>query len=307
MKPWERYRIRSDSRREMEGVYHVAHVPAAKRIVEDRRVKANLVSDRSILKGSGTSVTWLSANTWAQGPMYGTVAFAFAWDDIIRDRKFFWVEAITDYSPTAFRILISDRDDPPEGALPYDPRHDDGPLRLVDREWSWAGHLTSEFMLEDDIALRTSERLAFERHHPSHCNLHGSSCEELRQQDPEPVTAGKLLAHTLARDARVIDRLWKPTSQSQRLQPLETGYDGLYDALIFENDIGFAGALTRGASCLAAMYGALALYDAGQLADAHELLATILGEDRCKTALIAVVRAHFRDPLWTPRLSRGRR
>jgi hypothetical protein len=300
MKPWERYRIRSDSRGEMEGVYHVAHVPAAKRIVEDRRVKANLVSDRSILKGSGTSVTWLSANTWAQGPMYGTVAFAFAWDDIIRDRKFFWVEAITDYSPTAFRILISDRGNPPEGALPYDPRQDDGPLRLVDREWSWAGHLTSEFMLEDDIALRKSERLAFERHHPSHCNLHGSSCEELRQQDPEPVTAGKLLAHTLTRDAHVIDRLWKPTSQSQRWQPLETGYDGLYDALIFENDRGFGGALTNGASCFSAVCGALALYDAGQLDDARELLATISDQRRCETALVAVVRRHFSDPDWTP-------
>jgi hypothetical protein len=55
------------------------------------------------------------------------------------------------------------------------------------------------------------------------------------------------------------------------------------------------------------MYGALALYDAGQLGDAHELLATISDEDRCETALIAVVRAHFRDPAWTPRLSRGRR
>ncbi|OAF18783.1 hypothetical protein [Bradyrhizobium neotropicale] len=164
---------------------------------------------------------------------------------------------------------------PPEGALLYERRYDDGPLRFADREWSWAGHLTSEFMLEVDIPLRKSERPAFERHHPSHCNLHGSSCEELRQRDPEPVTAGKLLAQALARDAHAIDRLWKPASQSQLRATLETGYDGLYDALIFENDIGFAGALTRGASCLAAMYRALALYDAGQLGDAHELLATI--------------------------------
>jgi hypothetical protein len=52
------------------------------------------------------------------------------------------------------------------------------------------------------------------------------------------VTAGKLLAHTLVRDAHVINRLWKTTSQSQRWHPLETGYDGLYHALI-ENDWGF--------------------------------------------------------------------
>ncbi len=306
-KPWETYRIRSGSRREMEGVYHVAHVSSAKRIVEDRKVKANPVGDRSILKGLGTGVSWLSANTWVRGPMYGTVGFEFAWDDVIRDRKFFWIEAITDYTPTAFRILISDRDDPPEGGLRYDPRRDDGPLRFVDGEWSWAGHLTSEFMLEDDIALRRSERLTFERHNPEHCNLHGPSCEELRRQDPEQVTAGKLLAHALARDIHAIDGLWKPAAQSQLRAPLETGYEGLYDALIFENDIGFAGALRIGASCLAAMYGALALYDAGQLGDAHELLATISDEKRCETALIAVVRAHFRDPRWLPRLGRGRR
>jgi hypothetical protein len=305
MKPWETYRIRSGNRCRLEGVHHVAHVPTAKRIVEDREVRANVVSDRSILKASGTSVSWLSANTWVNGSMYGTVAFAFPWDYVIRDRKFFWVEAITSYKPMAFRILITDRD-PADGVLRYDPQRDDGPLRLVDGEWFWAGDLTSEFMLEDDIPLRRSERLSFERHHHRYCNLHGSSCEALREQDPEPVTAGRLLAHALARDAHVIDKLWKPASQSELRAPLETGYDGLYDALIFGNDIGFAGALTRGASCLAAMYGALALYDAGQLADAHELLATILGEHRCKTALIAVVRAHFRDPLWTPRLGRGR-
>lgn len=75
----------------LETVHHVVHVPAARRILEDGKLRAGLVYDESRLKKSRTSVTWLSANSWGQGSIYGNVQFSFAWSDLIGERHFYWV------------------------------------------------------------------------------------------------------------------------------------------------------------------------------------------------------------------------
>lgn len=63
---------------ELTTVRHVVHVPFARRIVEDGRIKAGLVYDESRLNKSRISVAWVSANTWGPGSIYGTVEFQFA-------------------------------------------------------------------------------------------------------------------------------------------------------------------------------------------------------------------------------------
>jgi len=44
------------------------------------------------------------------GIIYGNVQFAFPWRNQIRRRHCYWVEAMTAYSPKAYRILLTDRD-----------------------------------------------------------------------------------------------------------------------------------------------------------------------------------------------------
>src|SRR5712691_9415636 len=102
MSEWEHYRIRlpkgsgwqAGDGRVLETVYHVVHVPDARRILEDGRLKAGPVYDESRLKKSRMCVTWLSANTWAPGSIYGNVQFAFPWSQQIIGRRFYWVEAM---------------------------------------------------------------------------------------------------------------------------------------------------------------------------------------------------------------------
>src|SRR5437667_11084474 len=48
----------------LETVYHVAHVPGARRILEDGPLRAGIVYDESKFRKSRVVVTWLSANSW---------------------------------------------------------------------------------------------------------------------------------------------------------------------------------------------------------------------------------------------------
>jgi hypothetical protein len=121
MPDWDQYRIRRGEEVEMTTVRHIAQLPTATRIIEDDRIKSGLIYDQSVLNRSRISVVWLSANTWANGSMYGTIAFGFPWADIVDGQNIYWAEAITEYNPTAFRFLLSKRDVTSRHVQPYDP------------------------------------------------------------------------------------------------------------------------------------------------------------------------------------------
>jgi hypothetical protein len=299
MPDWDKYRIRRSEEVEIETVRHIAHISTAKRIIEDGRIKSGLIYDQSVLNRSRISVAWLSANTWANGSMYGTVAFEFAWSDIIKDQNIYWVEAITDYNPTAFRLLLSKRDVPSRHVQRYDPERDDGPLRLRDGKWFRAGHLTSEFMVEEDVSLDRSTALHFVNHHPRYCSLNGGGCEDIRRPPPPQKSAARTLAHVLAHDHHGIDRLWKPPGVRAVFTPLETGFSGLWLELT-RRKAEFGGALQRPDSCDSALMGALALYTLGQEDEARALLSLIKSEKHFERALLKAVRRHFGVPRWKP-------
>jgi hypothetical protein len=181
---WLRYRIRiphSTRRHPRDGlvldtVHHVAHVPMARRILEDGRVRAGLVYDESRLNQSRKCVAWASANTWAEGSLYGNVQFTFAWLDILKARQIYWVEEMPDYRPSAYRLLLTDRNlGASRNVIPYDPATDKGPLRERDGVWYWNGTYTSEFMIESDLPLRRCTSVSFIKHKRNICRLHGSS------------------------------------------------------------------------------------------------------------------------------------
>lgn len=299
MQEWEKYKIEKWNEREFDRVYHVAHLPSAKRIVEDGRIKSGLIYDQSLLNRSRISVAWLSANTWGNGSLYGTVSFAFPWSDIIKGQKIFWVEAITDYNPTAFRFLLSKRDAPSKHVQPYDPERDDGPLRLKDGKWFRAGNLTSEFMVEEDLSLDRSVELDFVSHHPKYCNLHGGACEELRRQTSRLKTAARMLAHTLAHADHSVDELWKPPGQKPVFTPLEEGHSGLLWELAGPK-AEFGGPLGSPESCGRAVMGALALYDNNRTSEARPLLTLLKSESHLRRALLKSIRRHFGDARWKP-------
>jgi hypothetical protein len=118
----------------LETVYHVVHVPVARRIL-DGHLRAGLIYDESRLQKSRICVTWLSANTWVFGSIYGNVQFAFPWNKQIRKRCY-WVEAMTRYNPHAYRILLTDRDlSGSKHAREYDPESSKGPLRIRAGKW----------------------------------------------------------------------------------------------------------------------------------------------------------------------------
>lgn len=281
----------------MTAVRHIAHVPTAKRIIDDGRIKSGLIYDKSLLNRSRISVVWLSANTWANGSMYGTVAFEFPWADIIEGQKIYWVEVITEYNPTAFRFLLSKRDVTSRHVQLYDPTRDDGPLRFHDGKWFRAGNLTSEFMFEEDISLDRSTELDFVSHHPRYCSLNGGACEEIRRPPPQQKTAARMLAHVLAQDHHGIDRLWKPPGVRPVSTPLETGYSGLWLDLTKAE---FGGALRRPESCGSAVMGALALYSLNKIDEARNLLSLIASESHFERAQLKAVRRHFRERRWKP-------
>jgi hypothetical protein len=58
MKEWEKYKIKGDLAKagaELNTVRHIVHVPTARRIIEDRKIKAGLVYDESRLNRSSGS------------------------------------------------------------------------------------------------------------------------------------------------------------------------------------------------------------------------------------------------------------
>jgi hypothetical protein len=283
---------------ELTTVRHVAHVSAARRIVEDRKVKAGLVYDASRLNKSRISVAWVSANTWGPGSIYGTVEFQFPWTNLILGRKIYWVEAMLNYNPSAYRLLLSNRDDLPVGPIkPYDPAKDEGPLRVKDGKYHWNGDFTSEFMIEDDLSLGLCTGLNFVNHHRQYCQASGPQCEDMRTQPSPQRTGGRMLSFVLGNGLHILDKHFNPSNTTSET-PLEIGYDGV--AAQLPANVNFDGVISADDQCRDVVSGSLALYGADQVDQARKLLALISSQDNFLNALKAIIREHFNDPDWEP-------
>jgi hypothetical protein len=281
---------------ELDTVRHIVHVPTARRILEDRKIEAGLVYDESRLNRSRISVSWVSANTWVSGSIYGTVELQFNWNTV-DGNKIYWVEAMEQYKPTAYRFLLTPRE-PRELEVgmvePYDPINDDGPLRQCGGKWYWNGNFTSEFMIDDDLLLREATGIDFVSHHGQFCRTFSSPRPDCKQEPSE--TGGRILAYLLAHKACVLDTHLKPT-ENQRNHLLDTAFLGLRTAL--SEGTPFGGALKLPRSCEKAVTGALALYAMDQQDSARHSLTLLTSADRLEDALLEIVRQHFAIPGWT--------
>lgn len=165
-------------------VSHTAHVQTALDIVRDGIFRSRLVYDESILNMHRLPVVWLSPNAWdVPGSRYGSVEFWFDWKKLIAETKFYWVEAITRYSPPAPRILITSMDRTNLPVVRYDPGDCDGPwaYNKSDDTHYRNGEYTLEFMYESDIRIDSVQKITFVKHSPKYCSIKREKpalCEE---------------------------------------------------------------------------------------------------------------------------------
>ena len=184
--PWQKFRVGKLSTQPnwtnpdcqpLTSVAHVAHVPVALRIVEDRTLRADLVFDKSKLNTQRIRVVWLSPNDWggAGGFRYGNIRFHFDWATLIAGKRVFWVESIA-YGIAACRILLTDVDY--TGTLDvYDPAVGDGPWWISPSgEHYWNGNYCLEIMVEDDLDLGTATQVDFVDHHEMRCSIDYRAC-----------------------------------------------------------------------------------------------------------------------------------
>jgi hypothetical protein len=159
-------------------VLHVTHIPNALAIISDGTMRPQLIDDESILNTRRLLVNWVSPNHWYYGYRYGNVAFELDWNQIVANKRTYWVEVI-DYNTKACRILITDKDytDDPQ-IVPYDPAAGDGP-------WWWNvsegvhyrnGEVCLEFMLEFDLSAAACRRISFVKHHDDYCCINAQHC-----------------------------------------------------------------------------------------------------------------------------------
>lgn len=183
---WEEYQAPDDSET-LDEVYHIAHVSDALRIVEDERIRSSLVWDQSKLTNTRTCVSWVSANWWNNGSLYGNVVFVIKWSKLVSGRKLYWVEDVKKYRPPAYRILVTDKDHSSSPLVQfYDPATAKGPV-VIRQDGTWSvntGGFTSEFLIDGDIPLEDCIGIRFINHNI--CPSRGPTCPDL---DTNPVLA----------------------------------------------------------------------------------------------------------------------
>ena len=275
---------------ELTEVHHVVHVPEARRILEDGRIKAGLVHDESRLKRSRLCVAWLSANTWAYGSIYGNVQFTFDWRDIVKSRRIYWVEAMESYSPSAYRLLLTDRDLTGFGCVKvYDPKTDNGPLKQKGGMWYWNGKYTSEFMIEDDLPLDMCTKIEFIKHHDKFCQHNGHSCPYLGAMPYQ--VSGTVMAFILGNSIHSVDSALSPDGKDR--YQIDSGITCIYMALGGDKSKRFTGEIKKSAPRQAILRGALTLYGSDQKTTAKELISLLTNRDVFEKALCELVIEHF--------------
>ena len=276
---------------ELREVHHVAHVSGARRIPEDGCIRSGLIYDESRLNKSRLCVSWVSANTWANGSIYGTVQFTFDWDTVLDDRNIYWVEVMTDYSPTAYRLLLTDRDlSKSKYVTPYDPAKDNGPLRRQKGKWYWNGEYTSEFMVEADLSLSDCTSLQFVKHHPNICRIRGSACTDKGATIDR--TGGRVLAFILGAGSHHADHALLNEDETDLHFWGRGAITGLWGALARKEEW-FSGGLKKGESRKAVLRGALSLYARDQREEARALSSLLSSQDVFETALAEIIAEHF--------------
>lgn len=165
-----------------EIVSHTSHVETALSILDKGEIRPYLVFDESKLNDQRILVSWLSPNYWSVGFRYGNIKFEFDFNQLIKGKRFYWVESIA-YKIPACRILVTDENH--DASLEkYDPKSKDGPWwhDITNDKHYFNGNYCLEFMFECSINLTNLKKIDFVDHHSHYCSIHRMSppcCSEL--------------------------------------------------------------------------------------------------------------------------------
>ncbi len=203
-KQWEKYAVNTtclegsgypSGARRLNAVSHVAHIETAIRILKDKKIKPGLVFDMSKLNKERILVSWASPNGWALGFRYGSVKFEFDFRRLARRKNYYWVEAITEYSPPACRILVTDQDRNGNPLLvEYNPETDNGPWHYDKKKKLdyFNENICLEFMFEAELDVTEISHFSFVKHHPSMCSIHRKDIQLCRERKWEDGHAGAI-------------------------------------------------------------------------------------------------------------------
>ena len=164
-------------------VYHITHLSASKYLLESQRIIPQLIQDKSKLNTERIKVIWLSPNEWYQGSLYGNIRFSYNFNNLIKNKKFYSVEVMSDYNPHACRILISSEEYNQHPLLsPYNPYNKyDGPWHIDSNGINfYHGDYNIEFMFDDELDIKEATMIDFVKHHPDYCNIFDNgTCKDL--------------------------------------------------------------------------------------------------------------------------------
>ena len=236
--PWSKYSTTVHDAITLDEVMHVAHIDTSLRILKDRKLKAGLVFDESRLNTQRILVNWVSPNRWNPGYRYGSVGFLFDFKSLVKRKYIYWVEAMTQYRPTACRFLLS-ANKYPDLKL-YDPRIDNGPL-LSDRakrEFKRKDDICMEIMVESDLPLANCKSIKFLKHHPSMCCINQDSCTEIGID--VNATSEKMIAYILSNNIELDTSLFTKRDNKGRVRS-GVFFAGVYEILRLASKVSYSG------------------------------------------------------------------
>lgn len=194
--------VGSQSCKELTKISHVTHIDYAYNILREKSIKKRFIYDESKLTKK-IEVVWLSCNDWgSNGYMYGTVRFSFDFRKLVGGKKFYWVEDISKYNPTACRILITSNDYP--NLEEYDIKEAKGPISYcaADDKYYWNGNYTLELMFDNNISIDENTKIDFVKHHSSLCCLKKVKCNE--QGIDEEKSSARLFAKIIREKLNIV-------------------------------------------------------------------------------------------------------
>ncbi|MBW8832475.1 MAG: hypothetical protein JF606_24365 [Burkholderiales bacterium] len=299
---WESYKVGQTSSqpnwsaqtcRPFDKVSHVGHVDHALRIVADKKIRQNLISDASKLNTARVLVVWLSPNHWGNGFRYGNIAFTYDFAKLIRDKNYYWVEAMTDYSPAACRILITAKD---RSTMlnAYDPKKRDGPwwYDVTNDAHYFNNTHCLEFMIEADLPLKDAARVDFVKHHPDMCSVHKESPKSCPENDLSEGHGGARFIATAAARSLKLSSLAKSlvTEDGKLSHRVKSALAGMLPRRFSKQSFAYAGKVSArtvtGEAVARALLNALTT---GKPSDADLIAGLFRSDDSVMRAVSAVV------------------
>jgi len=242
MKEWEKFKVGTYSTsknwtnpdfQRLTKVLHVSHIETAFNILKDKKVRSGLIYDKSKLNTERILVCWLSPNIWTHGSRYGNIAFEFDFATVVQNKKFYWVEVMTEYKPVACRILVTTNNY--DSVLePYDPSKKSGPLFFAAAagKYYWNGTICLELMIEQDLPLSSCSAVSITHHHDEFCCIDPKTCSDMSQSSTG--AAAKFLAGVVARNVSIDVDLFRTYDHNDEKYRVSLDFRNGYKALLTE-------------------------------------------------------------------------